>query len=95
MESLTATFFLRRETSADLLFRRPAEAPPHVDIVNVYRPEPEHEGIVVNQVLPLGAGILWLQPSIGPGTARKLALEHGLELIEGIDIVDAVRQLTG
>ena len=72
-------------------FRRLNESPSHVDIVNVFRPENEHEGIVAHYVLPLGAKVLWLQPSIGSGTARRLSLEHGFDLVEGVDIAGAVR----
>ena len=71
-----------------LVFRRLNYGPSHVDIVNVYRPEDEHEGIVANYVVPLGAKVLWLQPSIGSGTARRLVVEHGFELVEGVNIAD-------
>ena len=74
-----------------LVFRRLNDRPSHVDIVNVYRPENEHEGIVANYVAPLGARVLWLQPSIGSGVARRLSLEHGVDLVEGVDIAGAVR----
>jgi len=76
-----------------LVFCRLADPPSGVDIVNVYRPENEHAGIVANQVLPLGAKVLWLQPSVGSGAARQLVLDHGLELIEGIDIAVEAHQL--
>src|SRR5262249_7019606 len=46
-----------------LIFRRLNDRPAHVDIVNVYRPENEHEAIVANHLVPLGATVLWLQPS--------------------------------
>jgi len=72
-----------------LLFRRLNDRPSHVDIVNVYRPENEQEGIVVNHVIPLEAKTLWLQPSVGSDTARQLSLEYGFDLVEGVDIVDA------
>ena len=73
-----------------LVFRRLNDSPPHVDIVNVYRPENEHEGIVANHVVPLGATVLWLQPSVGSGTARRLDLENGFELVEGVDIAEVI-----
>jgi predicted CoA-binding protein len=76
-----------------LVFRKLGGPPSGVDIVNVYRPENEHAGIVANQVVPLGAKVLWLQPSIASGTARGLAAEYGLELVEGIDIADVARDL--
>lgn len=74
-----------------LIFRRLNDRPSQVDIVSVYRPENEHEAIVANHVLPLGATVLWLQPSIGSTTAGRLALAHGFHLVEGVDIVGAVR----
>ncbi|HEX3251984.1 MAG TPA: CoA-binding protein [Pyrinomonadaceae bacterium] len=74
-----------------LVFRRLTEVPSHVDIVNVFRPENEHEGIFAKHVVPLGAKVLWLQPSIGSETARRLSLEHGLEFVEGVDISNAAR----
>ena len=77
--------------SGYLVFRRLSERPAQVDIVNVYRPENEHEGIVANHLVPLGAKVLWLQPSIGSGAARQLALEHGFELVAGVDIAAAAR----
>jgi len=76
-----------------LVFRRLNDRPAGVDIVHVYRPENEHEAIVANQVVPLGAKVLWLQPSVGSGAARQLALDHGLTLVEGIDIAAAALQL--
>src|SRR5262249_17920681 len=69
-----------------LVFRRLDHRPSSVDIVNVYRPENEHAGIVASHVLPMGAKVLWLQPSVGSGAARQLALDHGLDLVDGIDI---------
>ena len=76
-----------------LVFRRLNDRPSSVDIVSVYRPENEHAGIVTNQVVPLGAKVLWLHPSVGSGAARQLALDHGLELVEGIDIAVEAFQL--
>src|SRR5262245_2856663 len=74
-----------------LVFRRLNDSPSHVDIVNVYRPENEHKGIVVNYVVPLGAKAMWLQPSIGSGTARELSLEYGFDLVDDVDITKAAR----
>ena len=74
-----------------LVFRRLTDSPSHVDIVNVYRPENEHEGIVLNHVVPLGAKVLWLQPSVGSDKARQLSLEHGFDLVEGVDIAGTAR----
>lgn len=76
-----------------LMFRRLNERPSSIDIVHVYRPESEHAVIVANQVVPLGAKVLWLHPSVGFGTARQLAHDHGLDLVEGVDIAVEARQL--
>jgi len=76
-----------------LVFRRLNERPSKIDIVNVYRPEDEHIGIVANQVVPLGAKVMWLQPSVTSGTAKQLAAEYGFVLVEGVDIAIAARQL--
>jgi predicted CoA-binding protein len=76
-----------------LVFHRLNDRPSSVDIVNVYRPEKEHAGIVANQVVPLGVKVLWLQPPVESGAARQLALDHGLDLVEGVDIAAAAFQL--
>ena len=76
-----------------LVFRQLENRPINVDVVNVYRPEAEHAEIIAHHVLPLGARVLWLQPSIGSGVARDLAIEKGLVLVEGIDIAYEARHL--
>jgi len=58
---------------------------------NENRPENEHEGIIANHVVPLGAKVVWLQPSIASGTARRLGLEYGFDLVDGVDIAGAAR----
>ncbi len=62
-------------------------------LVNVYRPEEEHAGIVAHQVVPLGAKVLWLQPSVGSDAARQLAADYALELVAGINIAEVARNL--
>jgi len=76
-----------------LVFRGLDGRPGGVDIVNVYRPEEEHAGIVAHQVVPLGAKVLWLQPSVGSDAARQLAADYALELVAGIDIAEVARNL--
>ena len=76
-----------------LVFRRLSGRPAGVDLVNIDRPEREHEEIVANQVVPLGAKVLWLQPSVSSDIARQLAADHALELVEGMDIAEAARNL--
>jgi len=79
--------------SGYLVFRRLEARPEAVDVVNVYRPESEHAEIVAKHILPTGAKFLWLQPSVSSNSARALAEDHGLVLIEGIDIADVARSL--
>ncbi|HJX91872.1 MAG TPA: CoA-binding protein [Pyrinomonadaceae bacterium] len=76
-----------------LVFRRLNERHAKIDIINVYRPESEHAGIVANQVVPLGAKVMWLQPSVGCVTAFQLATEHGFDVVKGFDIAIAARQV--
>jgi len=76
-----------------LRFRRLRGAPGRVDIVNVYRPEEELEGIVEHHVRPLAAAALWLQPPNTSARARDIAEQHGLAFIEGIDIAETARSL--
>ena len=75
-----------------LVFRRLDERPSKIDVVNVYRPESEHARIVANHVVPLGAKVMWLQPSVGSVMARQLAAEYGFDVVEGIDIAIAARK---
>src|SRR5262245_47710161 len=50
----------KQDENGYLVFRRLNDSPSHVDIVNIFRPENEHEGIITNHVIPLGAKTLWL-----------------------------------
>src|SRR5262245_10707701 len=50
-------FPLQKGENGYLVFQRLNDGPSRVDIVNVYRPEKEHAGIVANQVVPLGAKV--------------------------------------
>jgi len=79
--------------SGYLVFQKLVEPPSDIDIVHVYRPEPEHAGIVATHVVPLGAKVLWLHPSVRSGAARELARDHKLDLVEGVDIAAEASQL--
>jgi len=35
--------------------------------------------------------VVWLQPSIAADTARRLSLEYGFDLVDGVDIAGAAR----
>ena len=79
-----------------LIFRQLGSRPASVDIVNVYRPKEEFAAIVANQVLALGAKVLWLHPPVQPGAAlegRRLANEHGLVLVANADIAEVARSI--
>jgi predicted CoA-binding protein len=78
-----------------LRFRRLRGTPGNVDIVNVYRPEDEIEAIVERHALPLSASVLWLQPPSICDRARHIAGQHGFAFIEGIDIAETARSLSG
>jgi hypothetical protein len=60
--------------------------PAFVDIVTIYRSPEEHAGIIKDHVIPLGARVIWLQPSIKSSVTQELAFQHGLVFIQGKDI---------
>jgi len=65
------------------------ESPPGtVDIVHIYRPEPELPGIVEKHVLALGAKAIWLYPPQTSELARGLAAQHSIKLVQGVNIID-------
>src|SRR6266542_4448243 len=76
-----------------LVFRRLDARPESVDIVNVYRPEEELAEIIENNVLPLNAKTLWLQPPVTSAKAKSIAEEHGLVFVEGNDIAEIARSI--
>jgi hypothetical protein len=76
-----------------LVFRKLAAPPASVDLVCVYRPENELEGIIAQHVVPLGAKTLWLQPPVTSGAARRIAAERGFEFVQGLDIAETIRNL--
>jgi len=71
-----------------MIFRKLDDHPGSVDIVNVFRPEEELEGIVKEHVLPLGAKTLWLHPPVASAWARSYAGQNHLAFVEGIDIAE-------
>ncbi len=79
--------------SGYLVFRRLDSRPESVDIVNVYRPEEELAEIIENNVLPLNAKTLWLQPPVMSTKAKSIAEKHGLVFVEGNDIAEIARSI--
>ena len=71
-----ATEILGRTAYATL-----ADIPVPVDIVDVFRPAEEAEGIA-RQAVDIGAKTLWLQLGISSAQARELAEGAGLQYVE-------------
>ncbi|HEY8930357.1 MAG TPA: CoA-binding protein [Mucilaginibacter sp.] len=63
--------------------------PASVDIVNIFRPEEEHNEIIAKHVVLLGAKGIWLHPPVMSSFAGTLAKKLNLGFIEGINIADA------
>ncbi|GAC1311894.1 MAG: hypothetical protein NVSMB24_32330 [Mucilaginibacter sp.] len=76
-----------------LVFGKLDGNPDAVDIVNVYRPEGEHAGIVEKHVLPLHAKVLWLHPPITSASTRAVAERNELIFIEGVNIAEIAEKL--
>ncbi len=76
-----------------LVFEKLDGAPAGVDVACVYRPRKELPEIIAGYVLPCAAKALWLQKPITSEEARRLAAEHGLAFVEGVDIAEVARSL--
>ena len=76
-----------------LAFNEINGAPGDVDIVNIFRPEGEHEDIFKKHILPLHAKTVWVQPPAISVTARDLAAAYNLEFFEGVAIVDIAAKI--
>lgn len=86
---------IEQNDKGELVFRKLEDPPASVDIVNVYRPEEEHAAIINSRVLPLKAKVLWLQPPVVSAKTAALAAEYGLMFVEGSDIVDVAKSISG
>ena len=69
-----------------------ADIPVPVDIVDVFRPADEAEGIA-RQAVAIGAKTLWLQLGIASAEARALAEEAGLRYVEDTCIGATTKRL--
>ena len=78
-------------TKDGLVLLRLPEPPTTVDLVMIYRPSEEHESIIRDQVLALGAKVLWLQPPVESIETGKMAIEQGLTFVQGRDIRELTR----
>jgi predicted CoA-binding protein len=63
------------------VYRRLADIPEPVDVVNVFRPSAEAAD-VVRQAIDIGAKAVWLQLGIVSAEARRLAEEAGVLYVE-------------
>ena len=76
-----------------LIFHRLDERPPDVDVVCIYRPANELQGIITDHVLPLRAKAVWLLRP-GASTEEKTMVEkHNLIFIENDDILSIARSV--
>jgi predicted CoA-binding protein len=72
--------------TADVLFgervyRRLADIPERVDVVNVFRPADEAPAIT-EQAVAIGARAVWLQTGLTSADARRIAESAGLDFVE-------------
>jgi predicted CoA-binding protein len=72
--------------TADVLFgqrvyKRLADIPERVDVVNVFRP-PEEAPTITEQAVALGARAVWLQTGITSADARRIAEAAGIDFVE-------------
>lgn len=71
------------------------EGPPgQVEIVNIFRPEEEHEEIINRHALPLKAKTVWLHPPMASSKTATLTKKHKLSFVEGHDIADIAAGLS-
>ena len=69
------------ELLGEKVYRRLAEIPGPVEVVNVFRPSAEAADIV-RQAAEIGAKAVWLQLGILSAEARAIAAEHGICYVE-------------
>lgn len=74
------------------VYRSLADIPVPVDIVNVFRPSEEAEGIA-EQAMLIGAKTLWLQSGITSAEARCTAVNAGMFYIEDICLGETMHAL--
>lgn len=71
------------------------EGPPgQVEIVNIFRPEEEHEEVINRHALPLKAKAIWLHPPVTSAKTAELTKKHKLTFVEGRDIANAASELS-
>lgn len=78
-----------------LVFQKLGSKPTHIDIVNIYRPEAEIEGIIKRHVLPSGAKVVWLHPPVTSSRKGEFSVKYGVIIIEGENIAEMARLIKG
>jgi predicted CoA-binding protein len=73
-------------------YRRLADVPGPIDLVNVFRPSADATD-VVRQAIAAGAGAIWLQEGITSPEGRRLAEAAGIDYVE--DYCVAVERALG
>lgn len=76
-------------------YRRLADVPEPVDVVEVFRPSTEAPG-VAREAVGIGAKALWLQQDLTSAEARTIAEEGGLAYVEDacMAVVRSIAQIT-
>ncbi|HEY2582896.1 MAG TPA: CoA-binding protein [Mucilaginibacter sp.] len=82
-----------QEEKGYLIFQKLEGRPDFIDIVNIYRPEKEHQNIIENHILPINAKVIWLHPPITSAQTAAIASEKGLVFIEGANIVEVASKI--
>ena len=91
-EATGGSVFAPAEGEREFLVFRRLDGPPQVDLVHVFRPAAELISIIDEVVPQVKAGALWLHPSISSVEARARAAEAGIDYVEGVDILEAIRR---
>ncbi|BCB80092.1 CoA-binding protein [Phytohabitans flavus] len=83
------------ELFGEKVYRRLADIPGKVDLVDVFRPA-EDAVDVVRQAVAIGAPAVWLQLDIVSAEARRIATEAGIDYVENrcLAVERALGQLT-
>jgi hypothetical protein len=76
-----------------LVIRRIPRLPERVDAVALFRPEVEHAAITRHAV-EVGARALWVQRGLLADTARDLAQNSGLTVIEDAAVSGAIQEIS-
>jgi len=81
------------EKDGKLNFTKLDGPPVQVDIVNIFRPEEEHERIISKHAIPLGAKVIWLHPPVASERTHALAETFNLLFVQGVNIADVAADI--